>query len=56
LVAMDRWVENGTEPPASRHPRIDDGTLVNVETFQKQFPQIPLSVDPPPRCWAPAIE
>jgi hypothetical protein len=41
LVAMDRWVENGTEPPASRHPRIDDGTLVNVETFQKQFPQIP---------------
>jgi hypothetical protein len=41
LVAMDRWVENGTKPPASRYPRIDDGTLVDVETFQKQFPKIP---------------
>ena len=28
LVALDRWVKNGTPPPPSRHPRIDDGTLV----------------------------
>ncbi len=28
LVALDRWVKDGTAPPASRHPRIDDGTLV----------------------------
>tara|TARA_Y100001934_G_scaffold117281_1_gene143608 strand:+ start:8937 stop:10961 length:2025 start_codon:yes stop_codon:yes gene_type:complete len=41
LVAMDKWVEDGTEPPASRYPRIDDGTLVNMETFQNQFPEIP---------------
>jgi hypothetical protein len=28
LVSLDRWVTTGTPPPASRHPRIDDGTLV----------------------------
>ena len=27
LVILDRWVKDGTPPP-SRHPRIDDGTLV----------------------------
>jgi Alpha/beta hydrolase domain len=28
LVAMDRWVSAGTEPPPSRVPRVADGTLV----------------------------
>jgi hypothetical protein len=28
LVAMDHWVGTGTEPPASRLPRVADGTLV----------------------------
>jgi Alpha/beta hydrolase domain len=28
LLALDRWVKNGTHPPPSRYPRIDDGTLV----------------------------
>ncbi|MCB1078566.1 MAG: hypothetical protein KDM64_12130, partial [Verrucomicrobiae bacterium] len=41
LTAMDRWITDGTEPPASRYPRIDDGTLVTLETFRKQFPAIP---------------
>ena len=41
LVAMDNWVSEGIEPPASRYPRIDDGTLVDLETFRKQFPEIP---------------
>jgi hypothetical protein len=41
LVALDRWVSNAQEPPASRYPRIDDGTLVDLETYRKQFPRIP---------------
>ncbi len=28
LVAMDQWVSAGIEPPASRVPRVGDGTLV----------------------------
>lgn len=41
LVAMDRWVSNGSVPPPSRHPRIDDGTLVDLAVFRRQFPKIP---------------
>jgi hypothetical protein len=41
LVALDRWVATGQEPPPSRCPRIDDGTLVDLETFRKSFPKIP---------------
>lgn len=41
LMAMDRWVSDGTEPPPSRYPRIDDGTLVDLAGFHKQFPKIP---------------
>ncbi|HND50996.1 MAG TPA: alpha/beta hydrolase domain-containing protein [Pirellulaceae bacterium] len=29
LVALDAWVREGTEPPASVYPRIADGTLVD---------------------------
>jgi hypothetical protein len=28
LVALDQWVSTGKEPPASRVPRVSDGTLV----------------------------
>ena len=28
LVTLDRWVKDGTPAPASRYPRIADGTLV----------------------------
>jgi hypothetical protein len=41
LVALDRWVSEGREPPESRYPRIADGTLVDLATFCKQFPRIP---------------
>jgi hypothetical protein len=41
LVALDRWASGQGEPPASRYPRIDDGTLVDLETFRQQFPKIP---------------
>jgi hypothetical protein len=38
LVALDEWVRNGTEPPPSRHPRIADGTLVDLKSWH--FPRI----------------
>ena len=41
LAAMDCWVSDGIDPPESRYPRIDDGTLVDLVTFQQQFPKIP---------------
>ncbi len=33
LVDLLDWVEDDTAPPASRYPRIDDGTLVPVEAL-----------------------
>jgi hypothetical protein len=37
--ALDRWVAEGKEPPASRYPRISDGTLTSVEA--SGWPVIP---------------
>lgn len=39
VVAMDRWVREDREPPASQHPRLDQGTLVDV--INVAFPAIP---------------
>ncbi len=39
LRAMDGWVSDGTPPPPSRYPRIEDGTLVKPEDLN--FPAIP---------------
>ena len=36
---MDAWVRNGTPPPGSRYPRIDDGTLVPLKDYA--LPAIP---------------
>jgi hypothetical protein len=41
LVALDRWVSSGQEPPPSRYPRLADGTLVDLDTFRSSFPQLP---------------
>ncbi len=41
LVALDNWASGRQLPPDSRYPRIDDGTLVDLETFRRQFPEIP---------------
>jgi hypothetical protein len=30
LVSLDRWVKDDTPPPPSRHPRLADGTLVEM--------------------------
>jgi hypothetical protein len=41
LVALDAWVKDGMEPPPSRHPRIDNGTLVDWRQKSTGFPAIP---------------
>lgn len=41
LAALRAWVEDGTEPPASRFPRRADGTLVTLEQARTAFPAIP---------------
>jgi hypothetical protein len=53
--ALDAWVRNGTEPPASRYPRISDGTLVRANELAVKFPvvtpyepyKLDLSTEPP---------
>jgi Alpha/beta hydrolase domain len=40
-VAMDEWADKGIEPPDSNYPRPEDGTLVTLEAYRKQFPIIP---------------
>jgi hypothetical protein len=44
LRAADAWVKEGTAPPASRYPRLSDGTLVAVSGLK--FPRIPGLSDP----------
>ncbi len=39
LAALDRWVKEGVEPPASRHPRWSDDTMVAVRKLE--YPDIP---------------
>src|SRR2546421_7541499 len=39
LVAMNRWIADGTEPPLSALPRISDSTLVGRDKYK--FPAIP---------------
>ncbi|MDE2782583.1 MAG: alpha/beta hydrolase domain-containing protein [Gemmatimonadota bacterium] len=66
LVALDRWAADGVEPPASRYPRIDDGTLVDLAAFREGWPRIPgaaapeghyrpLRLDPGPRWYTEGI-
>jgi hypothetical protein len=40
IVAMDKWVSDGTPPPASRVPRVSDGTLVPPDQKSTGFPNI----------------
>jgi hypothetical protein len=39
--AMDAWASNGIEPPDSRIPTRAEGTLIDYETWRRQFPAIP---------------
>jgi hypothetical protein len=39
LVAMNKWVTDGTAPPASALPRVENGTLVTPDKLK--FPKLP---------------
>jgi Alpha/beta hydrolase domain len=41
LVALDKWVTDGTAPPPSQLPRRGDGTLVSSKQEDVGFPAIP---------------
>ena len=41
LKNLDRWVTEGVEPPASKHPRLDDGTAVPAPELEATFRSIP---------------
>jgi hypothetical protein len=49
LAALDRWVKDGVPPPPSRHPRIDDGTLVSMSGPSVPIPGFTLAKGPAPR-------
>ena len=34
LMALDRWVRDGGEPPASKYPRLSDGTLTPISSLK----------------------
>lgn len=40
LLALDKWVADGNQPPPSRFPAADDGSLVRAEPDQYGFPAI----------------
>ena len=39
VLALDRWVRDGVEPPASQYPRLSDGTLTTVANLK--WPALP---------------
>ncbi len=39
LVAMQNWLKDGTEPPASQYPRLSRGELARIDGLK--FPKIP---------------
>ena len=41
LDALDAWATAGTPPPASRIPKVSDGTLVDGAAWREGFPDIP---------------
>jgi hypothetical protein len=41
LVALDRWVTHGIQPPPTTVPQIRKGELVTVQKHKADFPQIP---------------
>jgi len=41
LAALQDWVTKGIEPPKSRFPRLNDGTLVEVAQVKQSYPAIP---------------
>jgi hypothetical protein len=46
LVALDRWIVNDAKPPASRYPRIADGTLVETVKLDPAIPGLAMAHGP----------
>ena len=44
LRALHQWAADGTSPPPSRYPRLEDHTLVRVQAVK--FPELPGVADP----------
>ncbi len=40
LVHLDRWARGQAGPPISNHPRLEDGTLVSVESYKAALPSL----------------
>jgi hypothetical protein len=49
LAGLDRWVKDGVPPAPSRHPRIDDDTLVTMSGPSVPIPGFTLARGPAPR-------
>ena len=49
LASLDRWVKDGTPPPPSRHPRLVDGTLVEMTSPDVAIPGLHWAKGPNPR-------
>jgi hypothetical protein len=49
LMSLDRWVREDVPPPPSRHPRIDDGTLVEMTAPAVAIPGFVAAKGPNPR-------
>ena len=48
LISLDRWVSSGQVPPASRYPRLDNGTAVTPDKVTEIFSKIPGATTPNP--------
>ncbi|MFF7350000.1 alpha/beta hydrolase domain-containing protein [Streptomyces antimycoticus] len=46
LDALDAWVSESVEPPASAVPTVADGTLVTIDVWSRQFPAVPSALRP----------
>lgn len=50
IVALDAWVRDGSEPPPSRYPNLEDGTLTRLDGYR--FPALP-EVETPSHLYVP---
>ncbi len=52
LVNLEKWSEDGIEPPPNKHPRLDNGTAVTRQIALNSLPKIPNVFPPDPdRLW-----
>jgi hypothetical protein len=49
LIALDRWAKDGTKPPASRYPRLDDNSLVDMAAWRFHVAGVTPPLEPNPR-------